>query len=58
MSIDDFIYRVDALTFQTINGNFDLLSRHISNLLEGSANDWFWRYHKSVQTGQSSASLE
>lgn len=48
MAIDDFIYRIEALTFQTLNGNFELLSRNASNLFEGSASEWYWRYHKSV----------
>lgn len=48
MSVDNFIYRVEALTNQTLNGNFDLLCNHISTLFD--ANDWFWRYHQSVQS--------
>lgn len=48
MSVDNFIYRVRALTTQTLNGNFDLLCDHISTLFEAKANDWFWRYHQTV----------
>lgn len=50
MSVDNFIYRVEALTNQTLNSNFDLLCDHISTLFDGKANDWFWRYHQSAQT--------
>lgn len=48
LSVEDFIYRTEALTHQTLEGNFELLSRYVSNLFDGSASDWFWRYHKSV----------
>lgn len=49
LSVDDFIYRAEALTQQTLEGNFVLLARYSSNLFEGSAAEWFWRYHKGVQ---------
>jgi len=45
--VDNFIYRVEALTRQTLNGNLNLLCRNISVLFEGKANDFFWRYHKA-----------
>lgn len=48
ISIDNFLYRVEALTKETLNGNFELLCQHISALFESKANEWFWRYHKSV----------
>lgn len=41
MSVDNFIYRIEALTHQTLNGNFDLLCRHISTLFNAKASDWF-----------------
>jgi len=47
VSVDNFIYRVEALTRQTLNGNFNLLCRNISVLFEGKSNDFFWRYHKA-----------
>lgn len=49
LSIDAFIYRVEALTNQTLGGNFDLLCRNASALFEAKACDWYWRYHKSVR---------
>lgn len=49
LSVDDFIYRAEALTRQTLEGNLELLARYSSNLFEGSAAEWFWRYHKGVQ---------
>lgn len=48
LSVDNFIYRVEALTGQTLQGNFDLLCGNASSLFDGKANDWFWRYHRSV----------
>lgn len=48
LSVDNFIYRVEALTAQTLRGNFKILCDNISSLFEGRASDWFWRYHMSV----------
>lgn len=49
LSVDNFIYRAEALTRQTLEGKFVLLARYSSNLFEGSAAVWFLRYHKGVQ---------
>jgi len=49
MSVDEFIYRIEVLTYQTLGGNFELLTRYIGNLFEGSASDWYWRYQKSAR---------
>lgn len=46
--IDAFIYRVGALTHQTLDGNFAVLCRNVSVLFEGKATEFCWRYHKSV----------
>lgn len=48
LSVDDFIYRVEALTSQTLDADFQITARYASNLFEGVASDWYWRYHKSV----------
>lgn len=48
LSVENFIYRIESLTLQTLQGNFDLLCRNASSLFEGKAADWFWRYHRSV----------
>lgn len=50
MGVEDFLYRVEALTHQSLESNFAILTSNISTLLEGSASDWYWRYHKSVHT--------
>lgn len=49
MSVENFLYRVEALTRQTLNGNFSLLCDHISMLFESKASCWFWRYHKMTR---------
>lgn len=49
LSVDAFLYRVEALTNQTLGGNFDVLCRNASALFEGKASDWYWRYHKTVR---------
>lgn len=48
MPVENFIYRVEALTNQTLGGCFDTVCRHASLLFDSKASDWFWRYHKSV----------
>lgn len=50
ISVENFIYRIEALTSQTLQGDFDLLCRNASSLFEGKAADWFWRYHRSVDS--------
>ncbi|KAI8121618.1 hypothetical protein CVS40_7368 [Lucilia cuprina] len=47
--VENFIYRVEALTKQTLGGNFDILCDHISTLFESKASDWFWRHHKACR---------
>lgn len=46
MSIDDFIYRVNTLTENHLDGNFSLLCRHANALFEDKALKWYWRFHK------------
>ncbi|XP_046869310.1 uncharacterized protein LOC124461953 [Drosophila willistoni] len=48
ISVDEFIYRAEAMTHQALEGNFVVLSRYVSNLFEENASEWFWRYHKKV----------
>lgn len=50
LSVENFIYRVEALTLQTLQGDFDLLCRNASSLFEGKAADWYWRHHRSVSS--------
>jgi len=50
--VDNFIYRVEALTNQTLEGNFSILSRNASVHFEGKAYEFYWRYYKSVNRVQ------
>jgi len=52
VSVDNFIYRVEALTHQTLEENFALLCRNATVLFEGKAYKFCWRYHKSVSRVQ------
>ncbi|XP_041565648.1 uncharacterized protein LOC108148614 isoform X3 [Drosophila elegans] len=47
ISVDNFIYRVEALTEQTLNSKFEILASNASLLFDGKARDFYWRYHKS-----------
>lgn len=46
LPIESFIYRVEALTNQTLNGNFDILCRNANVLFDEKAGKWYWRFHK------------
>jgi len=49
LSIDLFLHRVEAVALQTLNGGLDLLAAFASNLFEGTASEWCWRYHKNIR---------
>ena len=49
LTIQEFLYRVSALTTSELRGDFQLLCNHVSILLEEKASNWFWRYHAEVQ---------
>ncbi|XP_043063199.1 uncharacterized protein LOC26534985 [Drosophila yakuba] len=49
LGVDNFIYRVEALTQQTLEGNFVALCSNSSLLFDGKARDFYWRFHKSVR---------
>lgn len=49
LSVDAFIYRIEALTRQTLRGDFEVLCDNASALFDGKASDWFWRHHQSVR---------
>lgn len=46
MDVDEFIYRVQIMTTNTLSGNFDVLCRYIHILFDGKALSWFWRFHR------------
>lgn len=45
-TVDNFLYRVNALTRQSLNGNFSVLCDQFHMLLSGHALDWYWRFHE------------
>lgn len=49
VSVDNFIYRVEALTHQTLGGNYEVLCSNINVLFEGKETEFYWRYHKTVR---------
>lgn len=52
LNVDEFIYRVQALTFDTFNGDFSMICKNLQVLLTGKARDWYWRYRKQVPSVQ------
>lgn len=52
LSVDEFLYRLRTLTKEHLNGNFSHICKNIPILLTGKAKDWFWRYHKTVDSIQ------
>lgn len=48
--VEEFIYRVTALTKSSLHGDFDTLCENAHLLFEGRAKNWFWQYHKSVRS--------
>lgn len=52
LPVESFIYRVEALTKQTLSGNFTILCMNASALFDDRAADWFWRFHKSFPNFQ------
>lgn len=46
ISTDEFVYRVEALTRQNLEGNFELLCDNLHVLLFGKADRWFWKFHR------------
>lgn len=46
MNVDEFVYRINVLTTNHLNGNFAMLSQHAHTLFEGKALQWYWRYHR------------
>ncbi|XP_050746291.1 uncharacterized protein LOC127012109 [Drosophila biarmipes] len=47
IAVEDFIYQVNCLTTQSLNGNFELLSQFANLLFAGPALSFYWRVHKA-----------
>lgn len=50
LNIDEFLYRVKTLTKETFNNDFTVICKNLNTLLTGKAREWYWRYHKQVET--------
>lgn len=46
LSVDEFIYRINTLTANHLNNDFEIISQHVHSLFEGKAKQWFWRFHR------------
>lgn len=47
--LEDFIFRVNCMTTQSLNGNFTLLSQFAHLLFSGPALHFYWRVHRAVR---------
>lgn len=52
LNVDEFIYRLKALTIDYFEGDFSVICKNLQILLSGRARDWLWRYRKQVQSIQ------
>lgn len=49
LPLEDFIFRVNCMTSQSLNGNFGLLSQFAHLLFSGPALSFYWRVHRTVR---------
>lgn len=49
LSVENFIYRVECQTIDTLGGDFQLLCSHLQNLFTKEARNWYWRYRRSKE---------
>lgn len=52
LNVEEFLYRVRSLTSDHFNGNFNIICKYLHILLTGKARDWYWSYHKKVDSIQ------
>lgn len=52
LHVDEFLYRIRSLTGSNFNGDLSVVCKNLHILLTGKARDWYWRYHKQVQSIQ------
>lgn len=48
LSVDNFIYRIESLVHDTLNGNFNLFCEHVQCLFTKEAKDWYWHFRRTV----------
>lgn len=49
ISVEDFIYRVNMLTTNNLNADFDLLAKHAHCLFDGKALAFYWRFDRQSE---------
>lgn len=49
LNVEEFLYRVQSLTMDTFEGDFNVICKNLQILLSGRAREWLWRYRKQVQ---------
>lgn len=52
LTVEEFLYRIKMLTKEHLNNNFSHICKNLPIILTGKAREWFWRYHKSVDSIQ------
>lgn len=52
LSVDEFLYRIRTLTKEHLNNDFSHICKNLPLILSGKAKEWYWRYHKTVDSIQ------
>lgn len=50
LTVDEFLYRIKSLTAEQLDNNFKVICKNLPVLLTGKAREWYWRYHKQVDS--------
>lgn len=50
LTVEEFLYRVKSLTQEHFENNFAVICKNLPVLLTGKAREWYWRYHKQVDS--------
>jgi len=48
-TVEKFIYQINTLTRDCLNGNFDLLCDHSYLLFVDDASNWYWRFRSGIR---------
>lgn len=52
LPVEEFLYRIKMLTKEHLQNNFSHICKNLPIILTGKAREWYWRYHKSVESIQ------
>lgn len=50
LTVEEFLYRIKSLTQEHFGNNFTIICKNLPVLLTGKAREWYWRYHKQVDS--------